>query len=523
MARGRGAAAALLLLLLLPLLLLVAVAAQRTPPPPANTVTLRIAVLPGLFTTNNATDLEAYLLATYNTSAKIVFEDQPSDESAYLKLITQVYLPGLSYDAYMVDMLWTNELGASMVNLAANFSDLCPYQPGVASAANCDFIEHLVSPYRYGATGNVYTAVPLYADSAVLYYRSDLTTKYEKNITQPPYETYDDLITAATIIMNGERALSADSTRVDISGYLFQGATGDELTALALEIINANGGGALVDSNGRVSLNNANALAALYNMTRWIGGVTPNSVVFKTDDTVSAAFEACHAPFMRNVPEYLSTISMRCAGFPVLNLTSLPVASALAGWGLSVPNDTPTRNLAIGAVRFLSTSFQQSELARRFSVMPTRRSSLVSMCLDPVTNQTISTFYGCSVVTGGLGGTGMLYQPIEASQGQYPDISTYFSTWVNQQLTARPDYDTLQKSLAAASTDLGSILSSAGAGDFCGFVNGVDITCADGLTCVNSECFNFTPLIYGTGWGMRPGTGWHMGLGSGCRGNVAAP
>jgi trehalose/maltose transport system substrate-binding protein len=503
MAGGRSEAAVLLAaLLLLPLLLLQlllllqapGVAAQRTPAPAANTTTLRIAVLPGVFTSQNATDLEQYMLRTFNESVKVVFEEQPTDETAYLQLMLQVYLPSRDYDAYMVNMQWTDQLGAQLVNLAPNVTDLCPY---TSATPYCDFIPYLLSPYEYGAVG-AYVAAPLYANAAVLYYRTDLTTKYAANITQPPYATYGDLIQAATTIMNGERAGSTDASSNLLSGYLFQGAINNELTALTIELINANGGGTLIDAQGRVTVNNPLALQALFNMTRWVGTVAPSSVVFKADDSIAAAFEACQAPFMRNVPDYLPTISMRCAGFPTLNLTGLPVASALSGWGMAVPTRTVTTTLAIQAVEYLTSTAQQAAFGRRLSVMPTRRSSLLNMCLDPVTNTSTNSFYACYIVTGDLGATGRLMPPIAPARGQYNAVSVFFSTWVNRQLAQRPTWETLQASLAQVATDLTSILYSANAGEFCGFANGVEITCASGLTCVNSVCFNFVPLILGT-------------------------
>jgi len=66
------------------------------------------------------------------------------------------------------------------------------------------------------------------------------------------------------------------------------------------------------------------------------------------------------------------------------------------------------------------------------------------------------------------------------------------------QLSSTTSLTVLATNLKQLQQDLTSILYSASEGSFCGYANGVFISCEAGLSCVNSHCFNFGPLIIGT-------------------------
>ena len=538
----------------------VAGGAAQTRPLPGNTVQLRVAVIPGVFNNDDASATEEYVLKATNVSVRVIFEEQPKDANVYLQLMKSVYLPSNSYDVYMFDMLWTQVIGDFFLDLAAeNFTDLCPYSadaaellemqlaneesgdggddyddyddgsdggddelgpgPGSGSRAGsgsgfapqqpenataCDFFKSFLSEFWY-VRGGRYIAAPLYGDVAVFYYRDDLVNKYLGQIHPPPYATYAELIQAAQYIMEQENINATESPRFEFNGYLFEGSVGEGLTAVALEWIYANGGGTIIDSTGKVTINNPMALEALYNATQWMSGVVPQSITGKDADMIASSFEACHSAFMRNSPQHFQGIEIRCAGLPQVVMTTLPMASTIGGWGMAVPADTPNRRLAVEVVKYLTSKEMQLALQQRLDFMPTRRSALAEICLDPYSGEVVNDFYGCAVITASFQGVGQLERPTRYAGAAYTNISTYFATWVNKQLTSKPTFAQLQANLQQMATDLNSILNTAGPGDFCGFANSVEILCQDGLTCVNSVCYNFTPLIYGTRAGRRGG------------------
>jgi trehalose/maltose transport system substrate-binding protein len=96
-------------------------------------------------------------------------------------------------------------------------------------------------------------------------------------------------------IQAGERAKGAKN----FWGYVWQGATSEALTCNALEWQVAAGGGRIIEPDRTISVNNPAAIQAWQRARRWIGWISPPSVVAYREIDSMIAFDAGRAAFNR--------------------------------------------------------------------------------------------------------------------------------------------------------------------------------------------------------------------------------
>jgi trehalose/maltose transport system substrate-binding protein len=199
--------------------------------------------------------------------------------------------------------------------------------------------------------------IPFFTDAGLLYYRTDLLEKYGY---QKPPNTWEELTEQAQKIQEGKRKAG----KPDFWGFVWQGNSYEGLTCDGLEWKDNFGGGTIIERDGRVSIDNPNALKALELAKSWVGTISPRGVTNYKEEESRNVWQSGNAAFMRNWPHCYapgenkdSSISGK---FPV---TVLPKGSStgkhaatLGGWQLMVSEYSKNPAVAADLVRYLTSA-----------------------------------------------------------------------------------------------------------------------------------------------------------------------
>ena len=282
----------------------------------------------------------------------------PNDSSERLALYQQVLSAGSDkIDVFQIDVVWPGLLGLHLL-------DLKPYTQGVEGQHFASFIANNTHAGRL-------VAMPWFANAGLLFYRKDLLDKYGQKVPA----TWDELATTAKKVQDAERAAGNDK----MWGYVWQGRAYEGLTCNALEWVASHGGGTVVDSDGRISVRNANAAAALRTAASWVGTISPTAVLNYAEEESRGVFQAGNAVFMRNWPY---AWSLAQGGDSVIKgkvgIAMLPRGTAVGGnaatlGGESLAVSKYTRNPALAAdlVVYMTSAAVQKERALSGSFNPT--------------------------------------------------------------------------------------------------------------------------------------------------------
>jgi trehalose/maltose transport system substrate-binding protein len=283
----------------------------------------------------------------------------PSPESARDKLALWQELLGTGAsgpDVYGIDVIWPRILNEDFIDLRPYFANEISLQfPAMAASYTVD---------------NKLVAMAYRADIGLLYYRTDLLRQY--GYREPP-GTWDELEIMAARIQAGERAKG----KKEFWGFVWQGAAAEALTCNALEWQAAEGGGQIIEEDKSISVNNPHAIRAWQRAARWVGSISPPSVVgYKEWDALNV-WVAGDAAFMRSWPT--AYVDSQAAGSPIRNkfdITLLPGGKAghvgtLGGAGLAVSRFSAHPREALELVRYLSRSDVQVKRSRVLSQPPT--------------------------------------------------------------------------------------------------------------------------------------------------------
>jgi trehalose/maltose transport system substrate-binding protein len=253
---------------------------------------------------------------------------------------------GSGPDVLGIDLIWSGVLEGDL-------TDLRPYLAAEVSALKPE----LLPSYTVG--GKV-VAIPLGAQIGVLEYRTDLLREY--GYDHPP-KTWDELERMAERIQAGERAKG----KKDFWGYVWQGAATEALTCNALEWQVAEGGGRIIENDRTISVNNPAAIRAWQRAKRWIGWISPPSVVAYAELDSENVLDSGGAAFGRvwggitiahggqsRLLHWRSSLNVGRTGY-----TSIPGglggrAGTLGGSGLAVSGHSLHPREAIELVRFLN-------------------------------------------------------------------------------------------------------------------------------------------------------------------------
>lgn len=307
-------------------------------------------------------------------------------------------------DVYRTDVVWAPQL-------ADQFIDLTPYTEDVID-------EYFPSTVRSQTVDGKLVALPWYATIPGLYYRKDLLEKYGKEVP----ETWDELTVTAQEIMDAERA----DGNAGMWGFLFQGAPYEGLTCDGLEWLVSSGGGNIVETDGEISVNNADAVAALERAKSWIDTISPPGTLSYKEEDTRGIWQLGNAVFMRNWPyAYALGEQDDSAIKGKFDVAPLPAgdngesAATLGGFNLAVSKYSEHPDAAVELVKYLT-----SPEAQKYRVMYNSNSpTAVALYDDPEVQakQPFALRWKDSLETA-------VSRPSNVTKSKYNEVSSLFWT-----------------------------------------------------------------------------------------------
>ncbi|HWY44184.1 MAG TPA: extracellular solute-binding protein [Candidatus Sulfotelmatobacter sp.] len=289
---------------------------------------------------------------TYETGIRVRHLPAPESVEDQLALARQMLEKGTA-DVYSIDVVWPGILKDNLFDLGPEFAS-------EMSAEDPELIANFTVQNRL-------VAVPFHTNVGILFYRADLLREY--GFSAPP-KTWDELEKMAARIQAGERAKGDH----DFWGFLWPGAASEGLTCVALEWQFAEGGGHIIEQDGKITVNNPNTVRAWQRAAHWIGRISPPAVLsYQEWDSINAFRYTRKAAFMRSwTSDYFlshpahSEISNREGATAVPGGSSTRV-SAMGGIGLAISRSTAHHAEAVRLVKFLVQKEKQLDEARRTS------------------------------------------------------------------------------------------------------------------------------------------------------------
>ena len=282
----------------------------------------------------------------------------PNSSTARLSLYQQILsAKSNDIDVMQIDVVWPGILDK-------HFVDLSRYTKGAEKAHFPSLIENNTVKGRL-------VAMPWFTDAGLLFYRKDLLEKHGEKVPQ----TWEQLSSTAARIQKAER--SAGNNK--IWGFVWQGRAYEGLTCDALEWIYSYNGGTIIAADGKVTINNPQAVKALNTAKEWVGSISPVGVLNYSEEEARTVFQSGHAVFMRNWP-YAWSLSQTPES-PVqgkIGVAALPKggsdgqhAGTLGGWQLAVSRYSDNPDVAADLVMFLTSYEEQKRRAIKGAFNPT--------------------------------------------------------------------------------------------------------------------------------------------------------
>ncbi|MDI4662501.1 MULTISPECIES: ABC transporter substrate-binding protein [Cobetia] len=292
------------------------------------------------------------------TGHEVDIVSTPNSSTERLSLYQQILsAQSGDIDVLQIDVVWPGLLGNHLLDLHQTLGEK-------ASQG------HFKTIIDNNTVDGRLVAMPWFTDAGVLYYRKDLLEKYG---FAPP-ETWQELTETATQIQAKEREAGSEK----MWGYVFQGRAYEGLTCNALEWVASNDGGAIVDADGEITVDNPNTASALDLAASWIGEITPQGALNYSEEEARGIFQSGNAVFMRNWPYAWSLTqsdNSKVAG--KVGVVKLPhgaegeSAAALGGWNLAVSKYSENPELASQLVAFLTGESEQKRRAIQAAYNPT--------------------------------------------------------------------------------------------------------------------------------------------------------
>jgi trehalose/maltose transport system substrate-binding protein len=328
-------------------------------------------------------------------------------------------------DVYAIDVIWPEIL-------ADNLIDLKVYVPAQEIAAHFPVLID-----TYTVNGRL-VALPFTLNEGLLFYRVDLLREY--SYSAPP-RTWDELESMSKRIQAGERAKG----NKEFWGYVWQGAPSEALTCNALEWQVSEGGGSILDKNGKVTVNNPHTIRAWDRAAGWVGSISPPSAVAYKEWDAFNVWQAGKAAFMRNWTN--AYVAARADNSPNKNrfdIAPLPkgragVGATLGGNGYGVSRHSLHQREAAMLVQFLCSRDEQARRCRRSAEPPTIPNLYKSpevLAQNPYFSRVLQEFR-----------ENKASRPSRVAGKMYPDVSRAYFEAVHAVLTQK-------KSAAEAASEL---------------------------------------------------------------------
>jgi trehalose/maltose transport system substrate-binding protein len=287
-------------------------------------------------------------------------------------------------------------------------------------------------------------ALPEFVEMPVLYYRTDLLSKY--GFKGPP-RTWDELGKMAKVIQDGERKAGA----VNFWGYIWQGAEGESLNCNAMEWQKSEGA-TLIDSAGTICALNPAAELALRRARSWIGTISPPSVVEYDEEDSQNVWLAGSAAFARGwmtlseTTKESATMAHRFAAAP-MPAGAKGYAWTFGGMGLAVSRHSAHPKEAVQVLRYLVSVGLERDRVIASSTVPSRSSLLSDAALLQNT-----VFHGWLTQHWQAG---MFARPSAVTGKKYDAVAAAYSKAVHDVIAGKQD---AHVALAHIQTDLVSIM-----------------------------------------------------------------
>jgi trehalose/maltose transport system substrate-binding protein len=362
---------------------------------------------------------EAYLQEfTRETGIRVNDLPTPEDNASKLDLAMELLRSGApSPDLYGVDTIWTGIMGEYLL-------DLQPYFASEISSEDPELIE----PYR--VQGKVVAMPKQPLGVQVLVYRTDLLAKY--GYKTPP-RTWDELEKMAARIQAGERAAAE---KKDFWGFVWAGAIAtdsEQLTMEGLEWQAAEGGGHIIEPDGRISINNPNVIRAWERAAHWVGWITPPSVVsYTATDAENKFWVSGEAAFLLSHAIVYEVFAEDKPFRDQAGVTSVPAGTSarvatIGGYALGISRFSPHRAEAVKFIDFLIR--KQAEFRATHSGRPARKVEYFEV--PPVIKEIYPWWYK----PGDSGGSEIVSRPSGVAGPNYEAVSKAYTDALHSVLT----------------------------------------------------------------------------------------
>jgi trehalose/maltose transport system substrate-binding protein len=346
---------------------------------------------------------------------KIEYISRPNDASATLQQFQQYWAAkSPDIDVYMVDVIWQGILAPHAVDMKKYYNE----------AELKEFFPRII---ENNTVGGKLASVPWFTDAGILYYRKDLLEKY--GFKEPP-QTWEELTEMGKKIQEGERAAG----KGDFHGFVFQGKASESVTCNAIEWIYSFNGGAIIEPDKKVTINNPNAIKALETAKGWVGTISPKGVTTYGEEEARNVWQAGNAAFMRNWPyAYALGNDPKSVIAGKFDVTVLPKggadgknAACLGGWQLMVSAYSKNPDAAADLVKFLASAESQKKRAIELTQLPT----LPALYSDPQVLEKNPYWKNMLDVL-----SNAVARPSTVTGADYNQLSTAFFQSVNKVLT----------------------------------------------------------------------------------------